>query len=161
MSASAPRPQPPFDRWPVHVFDPDYGFVWWAGPAAVVSQSIIPRGTIVAAEKLQSCIDAALTQRADEIAAQGGVFIFHDWRVTTGYESDARKHYLSRMRARPANYLRHSVVAVEAHPLFKMAVEAGNLVAALTARARVEIVRDPRATLAQEGFAPATQHPFP
>jgi hypothetical protein len=153
-------PAPPFDRWPVHAFNPSYGFVWWAEPAAVVSQSIVERGTREAAEWIQSCIDAALSARANEIREAGGVFIFHDWRSTKGYDTEARKHYLSRMRARPRDYLRHSAVAVNASPLFRMAVEAGNLVAAITARAKVEIVRTPESTLAMNGFRPASTHPF-
>jgi hypothetical protein len=160
MTSPSPRPAAPFDRWPVQLFDPAYGFVWWATPAAVVSQSIVPRGTRAAAEWIQSCIDAALEARAAEIRDAGGVFIFHDWRATSGYDSDARKHYLSRMRARPRDYLRHSVVAVDASPLFRMAVEAGNLVAAMTARAKVEIVKDPAPALMTNAFQPTTEHPF-
>ncbi len=160
MSASAKRPNAPFEDWPVHRYDEHYGFVWWARPAAFVSQSHIPCGTREAAEFVQRCIDVCMEAKADEIAEAGGLFVFHDWRVTPTYDSAGRRHYLSRMRARPRDYLRHSVVAVEAKPLFRMAIEAGNLVAALTARAKVEIVRDPLSTLRANQFTPVADHPF-
>jgi hypothetical protein len=152
----------PFADWPVQVFDPRLGFAWWARPAVFVSQSIIERGDVPAVEVVQGWIDGCLRERGDEIRDAGGLFVFHDWRTLRGYSSEARAAYLARMRARPKDYLRHSVTCVPVHPLVRMAVEAGNLVAALTARAKVEIASDPARVLAQHTIAPPTiGAPFP
>jgi len=152
----------PFDQWPVQAFDERFGFGWFARPAAFVSHSVVPRGTIAAAEILQGWIDLVLRERADEISDAGGLFVFHDWRSSTGYDSDARRVYLERMRSRPRNYLRHSITCVRANPLFRMAIEAGNLVAALTARAKVELAGDPTLALALHRIRPPLSgEPFP
>lgn len=157
-----PRPLAPFADWPVQAFDARLGFGWWAQPAVFVSQAIIERGDVAAVEVVQGWIDACLGERAEEIRAAGGVFVFHDWRTLRGYSSDARATYLARMRARPKDYLRHSVTCVPVHPLVRMAVEAGNLVAALTARAKVEIASDPARVLAQHDIRPPRPGtPFP
>ena len=148
MTRSAPsRPRGPFADWPVQAYDPVFGFAWYASPAAFVSQADIAQGTAEAAECVQRWIDLVLRERNDEVRAAGGLFVFHDWSGVGGYTSEARKLYLARMRARPANYLRHSVTCIRPTPLFRMAVEAGNLVAALTAKAKVELATDPRASL--------------
>jgi hypothetical protein len=160
--ASTPRPQPPFADWPIQVFDARMGFGWWARPAVFVSQAIIERGDVPAVDAVQGWIDACLRERADEVRAAGGLFVFHDWRTLRGYSSEARALYLARMRARPKDYLRHSVTCVPVHPLVRMAVEAGNLVAALTARAKVEIAADPARVLAEHGILPPiVGSPFP
>jgi hypothetical protein len=143
-----PSPRAPFDRWPTHVFDPAFGYAWYARPAVYVTQAHIDTGTLAAAHVVQSWMDELLRTRDAEIRAAGGLFVFHDWSTVGGYTSEARQHYLARMRARPRDYLRHSVTCIRPSPLFRMAVEAGNLVAALTARAKVELASDPAAALA-------------
>lgn len=149
-----PSPRAPFDRWPQHVYDPAFGFGWYAEPAVFVSQAHLETGTLAAAQVVQGWIDDLLRTRESEIRAAGGLFVFHDWSEVAGYTSEARKHYLARMRSRPRDYLRHSVTCIRPSPLFRMAVEAGNLVAALTARAKVELASDPAAALAAHGIRP-------
>jgi len=159
---ASPLPRPPFDRWPIQLHDPAFGFGWYTRPVAFVTQAIITTGTLEAVRVVQGWIDLLLRERAEEIRDAGGLFVFHDWNETTGYTSDARKHYLARMRARPRDYLRHSVTVVRPHPLFRMAVEAGNLVAALTARAKVELASDAATALAAHRIEPpALKSRFP
>lgn len=147
-----PTPRPPFDRWPVQAYEPAFGFGWYARPAAIVTHATIESGTLEAAKVVQGWIDAVLRERDAEIKAAGGLFVFHDWMAVGSYTSEGRKYYLERMRARPRDYLRHSVTCVRPNPFFRMAVEAGNLVAALTARAKVELASDPAAALAAHGI---------
>jgi hypothetical protein len=145
-------PRSPFDHWPIQAYDPVFGYAWYAKPAAFVSQAHITQGTEEAARCVQDWIDLVLQHRAEEIDKAGGLLVFHDWRMAEGYTSAGRNLYLARMRARPRNYLRHSVTCIKSSPLFRMAVEAGNLVAALTARARVELAPDPVLPLAMHGI---------
>lgn len=149
-------PRAPFDRWPIQAFDPAFGFAWYARPAVFVTQAMVEKGTLEGAQRVQGWLDLVLEHRADEIRAAGGVFVLHDWTAVAGYTSEGRQHYLARMRARPHDYLRHSVTCVRANPLFRMAVEAGNLVAAITARAKVELGTDPAAALAAHRIRPPT-----
>lgn len=144
-------PLPPLNDWPVQVHDPAYGYAWYARPAAFVSQAHVRIGDAAAVNVVQGWIDAVLEERQDDILDAGGILVLHDWRLVERYTSEARVAYLARMRARDPSYLRHSVVCVPPNPLFKMAVQAGNLVAALTARAKVELAEDPRTPLAVHG----------
>ncbi len=150
----APPPRPPFEAWPLQAYDGAFGLAWYAHPAVFVSQAHIESGSLRAAELVQGWIDDVLRVKGEEIRAAGGLFVFHDWRGVSGYTSEARRFYLSRMRARPRDYLRHSVTCIRPHPLFRMAVEAGNLVAALTARAKVELADDPALVMVQHGIRP-------
>jgi len=156
------KPRPPFDDWPIQAFDPRFGFAWYLEPAVFVSSATIERATIDAARIVQGWIDDVLRERGDEVRAAGGVFVFHDWRGVRGYDTEARKHYLDRMRARPKDYLRHSVTCVPANPLFRMAVETGNLVASMVARAKVELAHDPSTVIAKHSIGrPAPGSTFP
>jgi hypothetical protein len=151
-----PTPRPPFDRWPIQAYDPAFGFGWYVDPATFVTQATVESGTLDGARVVQGWMDVLLRERADDVRDAGGLFVFHDWRMATTYTTEGRKHYLERMRGRPRGYLRHSVTCVRAHPLFRMAVEAGNLVAAITARAKVELAAEPALALATHGIRPPT-----
>ena len=150
----SPSPCAPLDSWPVQAFDPRFGFAWWSDPATLVCQAVVERATAENAELVQSWIDLALRHRADDVAAAGGLFIFHDWRSVRSYDIEARKAYLARMRARPRDYLRHSVTVISASPLLRMAVETGNLVASMVAGRRVEIAHDAVAVMREHAIRP-------
>lgn len=142
------RPRAPFETWPVQAVDERFGFGWWTAPAILVCQATVERATAENAAVVQSWIDAALEERAREVREAGGLFIFHDWRSVRSYDSSARKTYLARMRARPRDYLRHSVTVVAANPMLRMAVETGNLVASMVTGRKVELAHDPAAVIA-------------
>lgn len=150
-SRDVTSPLPPFADWPIQAHDPAFGFAWYAQPAAFVSQAHVRVGDETAVRVVQGWIDVVLAEREADIRAAGGLLVFHDWRLVERYTTEARVLYLQRMRARPKNYLRHSVTCVKGHPLLRMAVEAGNLVAAMTARAKVELAADPGLALARQG----------
>jgi hypothetical protein len=157
-----PTPRPPFDRWPIQAYDPACGFAWYLDPTTLVTQATIEAATVDFARVIQGWIDVLLRERADDVQKAGGLFVFHDWRMVTSYTSEARSFYLERMRSRPRGYMRHSVTCVRAHPLFRMAVAAGNLVAAMTARAKTDIVAEPALALATHGIgAPSATARFP
>ena len=152
----------PFGRWPVQMFDETFGFAWYAHPAAFVSHATVRTGTAEGATVLQDWIDTVIDRKADEIQAVGGLFVFHDWRSAVDYTSAGRQTYFDRMRTRKRGYLRHSVVCIEGNALWKMAIAAGNLVAAVTGGGRVEVARDPTVALAKHGIrAPHPGERFP
>lgn len=142
---SAPRV--PFDRWPVQVFDPAFGFVWYTRPATYVTQLVVPHGTLACARAIQDHIDLLLVHRAAEIAEHAGLLVIHDWRVATGYDADARREFIERLRARPRSYLRGSVTCVALSPMLRMVVQAGNLVATMVTGAKSEVASDPAPAL--------------
>ncbi|WP_157068904.1 hypothetical protein [Sandaracinus amylolyticus] len=151
----SPTPRAPLDSWPVQAFDARFGLGWWTDPAVLVFQATVEQATAENAELVQSWIDLALRHRKEEIAEAGGLFIFHDWRSVRAYDTEARKAYLARMRARPRDYLRHSVTVISAaSPLLRMAVETGNLVASMVAGRKVEIAHDPVAVMREHEIRP-------
>lgn len=156
------KPRAPFDDWPIQEHDPRFGFAWYAEPAVFVSSATIERAPMETAELVQGWIDDVLREREGEVRAAGGLFVFHDWRSLRGYDSEARKRYLDRMRARPKDYLRHSVTCVSANPILRMAVETGNMIASMVARAKVELATDPGAVMVKHGIRkPAPGSTFP
>lgn len=152
----------PFTKWPQQVFHESFGFAWYAHPAAFVSHSVVTRGTAESATILQDWIDLVIDRRAAEIQAVGGLFVFHDWRSAVDYTSDGRQTYFERMRTRKRGYLRHSVVCIQGNALWRMAISAGNLVAAVTGGGKVELAKDPMVTLAKHGIrGPIAGERFP
>lgn len=145
-----PTPRVPFDRWPVQVFEPAFGFVWYTQPATYVTQMAVPHGTLASARVIQDHIDLLLVHRAEEIAAHGGLLILHDWRGASGYDADARREFTERLRARPRDYLRHAVTCVVMTPMLRMVVEAGNLVTTLVTGKKSVVVNDPAPVLREQ-----------
>lgn len=157
-----PVPRVPFDRWPVQVYDPAFGFVWYTQPATLVTQMSIVHGTLASARVIQDHIDLVLAHRAAEIAAEGGLFLLHDWRAATGYDSDARQQFMERLRARPRDYMRGAVTCVVMTPLVGMAAQAGSLVATMVTGKKTEIAADPAPILRTWNVqAPQPGAPFP
>lgn len=149
------RPRAPFDRWPVQLHEEDLGFAWYAEPAVFVLQSTVEHGSLAFAERFNDLIDRVLAERQEAVEAEGGLFIFHDWRVMTGYEREARSRVVERMRARKSGYARRTVVAVSPKSrLLRMAVEAVNLFATVTLRSKIELVTNPSAVLDRAGILP-------
>jgi hypothetical protein len=146
-----PKPKSPFDDWPVPDFyAPDYGFAWMCEGGLVVSHAEATWGHEAGVAGYLEFEDRVLERYRTEIAAAGGLYVIHDWRAVTGYDSGARMHWQEQLRKRPKGYLRGSTVCVtKVAPLLKMAVQAANLVASLTQSARVDLATDLDQVLAQ------------
>lgn len=153
-----PRPRPPFDSWPVQVFDPAFGFAWFAHPAVLVTQLSVERGTLKVAKSVHDIIDCALEHARDQVLANGGLFIIHDFRTLRGYDRDGRVEFLARMRQRGAGYSRGATVAINLNnALLKMAVQGANLVSALSVKASLSMVGDPQYVVRAEVRRPPTR----
>lgn len=138
----------------MQVYDPCFGFIWFAHPVVMVSQFTAENGNVAAAAFLQDHIDIILARRAEEVAEQKGLFILHDFRLATGYDTDARVAFFERMRKRPHGYLRRSVTCVRASPLLRMVVQAGNLAATLASGGTSEMGHDPALAMRTYGITP-------
>jgi hypothetical protein len=151
----------PFDRWPVQAFDPAFGYAWYARPATYVTQMWVTHGTVACARFIQDHIDLLLVHKKDEIAAAGGLLVLHDWRHATGYDTEARREFIERLRGRP-RYMRRAVTCVAVTPVLRMVIEAGNLVAKIVTGAKSELAEDPAPILREERVeVPAAGSRFP
>jgi hypothetical protein len=157
-----PRPRPPFEDWPVQVYDPCFGFIWFAHPVVMVTQITVENADVAAAAFVQDHIDLVLARRKEELAEQKGLFILHDFRGAASYDTNARVAFFERMRKRPHGYLRRSVTCVRASPLLRMVVQAGNLAATLVSGGPGEMAHDPAQALSAHGIqAPRVGERFP
>jgi hypothetical protein len=142
--------------------DPRLGYMWFVEPNVFINQAQVTHADAPAAVAVHHWIDRALAAKRDTIAAAGGLVIMHDWRALKGYDSEARRVFLDRMRSRPAGYLKAAYAIVPPTPFFRMAIQAANLVAALRGGGRVEVATDPAPILARLGVLPPPAHvPFP
>ena len=149
------RPAPPFDDWPVQYEHPEFGYAWYAAPAVFVNQLHAERGTASVANTLHDLVDDILARRGDELREHGGLLIVHDWRRMKGYDAEARRVFLGRMKRREPGYLRAAVAVVRDTPLLRMAVQTANMLMALRVGGDLEMAIEPRAALrAHGGVAP-------
>jgi hypothetical protein len=132
------------------------GYAWYTAPATFVNQLTATHGTIAAATWLHDRIDEVLERERAEVDRAGGLLIVHDWRVLTGYDTDARRVFLERMRRRRRGYLRHAVAVVPPTPLLRMAAQTVNLAMALHSGGKLELATDPAPALAKLGVRAPT-----
>lgn len=132
------------DTWAPQVHEPGLGRVWWAQRCVFINQPEGTQATAAHATFIHDHIDRAIAALPAEIEAAGGMLIVHDWRGLSGYERDARSTFMARMRVRSPGYMRGAVAVLPAgvSPMFKMAVEAANMFAALALKRRVELATD-------------------
>lgn len=149
-------PRDPFANWPVQLFDPRFGFAWYTEPCVFVNQLIHPQGTRGLAEALQDAIEHVLDREQEAVKKHSGLLVIHDWRVVTGYTSEARVAFLARMRKRKKGYLRHVVAVMHDTPLLRMAAQTANVVMALGAGGQLFVTVDPRVALVRHGVVPPT-----
>jgi hypothetical protein len=134
-------PRPPFETWPIQVFDPRCGFLWYAHPAVLVHQTITEYGTLEMARAIHELGDLVSIHRADEIAAEGGLMQLSDWRSIRSYTREARVLMLDRRKARRPGELRRSMVAIaEDNELLRMALQTTDLMSSVTSRAPIETI---------------------
>lgn len=161
--AVSATPHPPFDAWPIQVEDPRFGFAWYARPATFVSQVTVAHGTAEVARAILELIDLVTTHRAAEVRAASGLLLVHDWRAAKSYDKDARTVFTQRVRARRPGEIRGTIVAISRpHAVLRMAVQAVNLIAAVTSKSPIEIVESLDGVLqAREISPPVAGEAFP
>lgn len=143
------RRQPPFDNWDVQYIVPHYGYVWFGGEAMLVSHLVSTHGDTPAVDAYHELEEAILERYEAKIEAAGGLYAVHDWRAAATYDREARLLWQQKMRERPRGYLRGSTVCVNnASPFMRMAISAGNLVAAVSQGAEVIVSTSVEETLA-------------
>jgi hypothetical protein len=146
------KPSPPFDRWPVHVRDPSYGFTWFVEPNIMVDHLTVAEGTEEMVAAMHRTLDKLLASRGDSIERSGGLRVVADWRSVRTYTSGARKAFMHEItRRRP---LASAAVVVEgANSLLRMAVKAADMALAMTGGPRIELHDDVVALLRREGLS--------
>lgn len=131
-TGGVPSPRAPFDRWPLHLFDPSYGHCWWvADAAAIVTQTICTYGHAEGAAHMSDWVDACLAHEKPALEAAGGLLILHDWRSLQAYDSKSRVLINDRMKRRPKGYARRTMCVVRPTPLWRMALTVTDLTYAL------------------------------
>ncbi len=144
------------------MIDPRLGYVWFAEPNVFVNQAHVVRADEAAANAVHDWVDRALAARGETISRAGGLVVVHDWRALEAYDASARRVFIQRMRARAPGYLKAAYAIVPSTPLFRMAIQAANLAAAIGIGGTIELASDPRAILDRLGIAPpAAGSPFP
>ena len=142
--------------------EPRLGYMWFVEPNVFINQAHVRHADIAAAHAVHDWIDRALAAQAEGIAAAGGLVALHDWRALDGYDADARRAFIGRMRARRPGYLKAAYAVVPSSPLFRMAIQAANLAAALGVGGKIELASDPRPILERLGVVPPLiGTPFP
>jgi hypothetical protein len=130
--ATAGIPGEPFARWPVHAFDPDYGFAWYCTPQrALITQTTVAHGRVAGARVLCDWIDGALREDTAGIDAAGGILLFHDFRSLARYDPDTRTLINDRIKLRKPGYARRSIMVVRPTPIWRMAMHVTDVTFAL------------------------------
>lgn len=131
-SSSTPEPGAPFQRWRGHAYHPDYGFAWYStGQRALITQTTVTYGRAGGGHVLSDWIDAALREDAAGIEEAGGVFLFHDFRSLTGYDSEVRTLINDRIKLRKTGYARRTIMVVRPTPIWRMAMHVTDLTLAM------------------------------
>jgi hypothetical protein len=139
----------------VQLFISEHGFYWYARPAAVVCQTVVPYGSLEVVDAHNDVLDRVLSLRRDEVQAEGGLLIFNDWRTLKSFEPGARSRMQERMNARARGYARRTVVVVNpSNRLLRMAIEAASLFKTLVFGTRIDVALSPELPLAQAGLSP-------
>jgi hypothetical protein len=130
--------------WPIQWCRADLGFAWYMEPATLVTQALVPVGSVETACAYMDLGDAVIRHKWKEIQAAGGLLILNDWRSVKTYDSGARRVLLERMRRRPKGFLRHTVMCLPhaAGPLLRLAVQTANLTIAMMGGGKVELCDD-------------------
>jgi hypothetical protein len=132
MGDQVESPRAPFERWPVPAFHADYGFAWYSrAERALVTQTVVSHGRAAGARVLCDWIDVTLKEDAAGIEASGGLYLFHDFRSLTGYDTDTRTIINDRIKLRRAGYARRTIMVVRPTPIWRMAMQVTDLTLAL------------------------------
>ena len=147
-----PRPSPPFERWPEHVYDARYGFTWFIAPNIMVDHLTAVDGAEDTVIAMHATLDRLLATHQASVRANGGLRIIADWRTVKTYAPDARKRFVKELSAgRPIASA--TVVVAPSNAFLRMAIKGADMVLALTTRAKIELSSDIEAVLRREGLS--------
>jgi hypothetical protein len=153
-----PQPGAPFRGWPVQSGGQTvFGFNWYTRPAAFVSQTLTSRVSLASSMLLDNRLDRVAERYRAEIAAAGGLFIFHDWRTIRTFDSEIIRYYIDRVAARRVP-LRGIVVASALDGLLRVGA---NVIGAAVSKVYgfdVELTGDPDAVLRRHRLQVPEQH---
>jgi hypothetical protein len=132
MNGTGKTPGAPFERWTVQVFHDDYGFAWYSTKhKALITQTTVTYARAAGGRVLSDWIDAALKADAAGIDAAGGIFLFHDFRSLTGYDTETRSLVNDRIKLRKTGYARRTIIVVRPTPIWRMAMTVTDLTMAM------------------------------
>lgn len=125
-------PSHPFETWPLHAFHRHYGFAWYClQQKALITQTTVPHAKIEGGKVLCDWIDLALREDEPGIAAAGGIFLFHDFRSLSGYDTETRVLINERIKLRKPGYSRRTIMVVRPTPIWRMAMRVTDLTLAM------------------------------
>jgi len=131
-AASRQIPRSPFEHWRIHAFHRDYGFAWYSTQhKALITQTTVPHARRDGGRVLCDWIDVALREDAAGIDAAGGIFLFHDFRSLTGYDTETRVLINERIKLRKPGYSRRTIMVVRPTPMWRMAMRVTDLTLAM------------------------------
>jgi hypothetical protein len=131
-ATTAAIPGAPFAHWPVHAFNPSYGFAWYCtAQRALITQTTVTHGRVGGGRVLCDWIDSALREDAAGIDTTGGIFLFHDFRSLAGYDPDTRTIVNERIKLRKPGYARRTIIVVRPTPIWRMAMHVTDVTFAL------------------------------
>jgi hypothetical protein len=131
-TASRPFPLAPFEHWRVQAFHRDYGFAWYSTQqAALITQTTVTQARCEGGRVLCDWIDAALRENAAALEASGGIFLFHDFRSLSGYDTETRVLINERIKLRKPGYSRRTIMVVRPTPIWRMAMRVTDMTLAM------------------------------
>jgi hypothetical protein len=158
LDDKSPQPIAPFRGWPVQSGGQTvFGFSWYTRPAAFVSQTTTSRVSLASSMLLDNRLDRVADRYRAEIAAAGGLFVFHDWRTIRTFDSEIIRYYIDRVGARRVP-LRGIVVASTLDGLLRVAA---NVIGAAVSKVYgfdLELTSDPEAALRRHRLQVPDQH---
>jgi len=137
------------------VFHPDYGFAWYSSEQrALITQTHVVQGRAAGGRVLCDWIDTALKEDDLGIVAAGGLYLFHDFRSLTGYDTETRTLINDRIKRRRSKYARRTIMVVKPTPIWRMAMHVTDLTLALLRVPPTNVTGDiVRAAAELESFA--------
>jgi hypothetical protein len=154
-------PLPPFEGWAVQAFHVDYGFAWYCSEQrALITQTSVEHARREGGLVLCDWIDTALREDGAAIDAAGGLYLFHDFRSLSGYDTETRVAINERIKLRKPGYSRRTIMVVRPTPMWRMAMRVTDLTRAMLGLAAAKLTSDiDRAAHELQGFVADREPP--
>jgi hypothetical protein len=132
-------PRAPFAEWPIQL-ETANGYVWYADPGVLITQAHITHADLASVMPMSEYTEDLFRLKRDELAKLGGLLIIHDWRAVKSYDSDTRKHLITRVRERRRGMVRGVIIAASLNPFLRTAVQVASAIMSVTTGARLQMV---------------------